>query len=387
MSTTKARMSFVQLTQSLYNGLGTYDANSLYFCTDTSRIYLGTTLMSRPAQVVSALPDSGQLENTVYIRTTDGTIHYWDGSSYTKVGGSDSAITSVTATNKTLTTTTAGGTTVSKRIGGLFNGITYANGVLTLSTTTDDGASNSSSVATVNIPVEQYLSSVSRKEVAAEDLTGSDAAVYTGCSAGDIGVLFTMVDGSKMFVKLTDLVDTYTTASSATDLVQINVNGYGISATLNFDSNHFETDGSTGALKIKASAVKSLIAVSGATENNVVLFDANGNAKDGGFSINTTDDYENSNSTSGKVLVTEKTLAGVVSKIVAGNIGDSLSGKLNKVSSEHAGEIVTATADGGVEVSGKTIGGATLDASPSSNKLATEAAVADALSWTIITSD
>lgn len=314
MATSKARMSFVQLTQQLYTGIQSKDANTLYFCTDTNRIYLGTTLMSRPAQVVETLPDSGQLVNTVYIRTSDGTIWYYDGSNYNKVGGSDGAVTSVSIANKKLTTT-IGGTSTSKRIGGLFNSVTYANGVLTLSTTTDDGASNSSSAATVNIPVEQYLSAASRKEISAEDITGSDASVYTGCSAGDIGILFTMVDGSKMFVKLTDLVDTYTSSSANTDLVKIVVNGYGISATFNFDSNHFETDSTTGALKIKAAAVKSLSAVSGAVENNVSTFDVNGNVKD----------------------------------------------------------------------SGKNIGGSTLSGTPSANTLATEAAVADAISWTIIT--
>lgn len=444
MATTKARMNFVQLTQALYNSLGTWDANTLYFCKDTNRIYLGTDLMSRPAQVVATLPESGQLLNTVYIKTSDGTIHYWDGTQYNKVGGSDAAITNVSIANKKLTTVTAGGTTVEKRIGGLFNGITYANGVLTLSTTTDDGASNSSAEASVNIPVEQYLSAVSRKEVAAEDLTGADAAVYAGCVAGDVGVLFTMADGTKMFVKLTDLVDTYTTASATTDLVKINVSGYGISASLNFATADFETDATTGALKIKAARVKEIVAVPGAVENNLVAFDANGNSKDsgkkvggatisatpdantlateeavaalaatkvakqtgatqgnvvlfgaggevadGGYSINTTADYQNSNSASDKILITEKTLAGVVSKLVAGDMGDALNGKLDNVTAGKAGEIITATAAGGVEVSGKKFGGATLAASTDANTVATEAAVnaaiEDAMSWTIIT--
>lgn len=444
MATTKARMSFVQLTQTIYNGLGTWDANTLYFCTDTNRIYLGTALMSRPAQVVATLPESGQLENTVYIKTTDGTIYYWDGTQYNKVGGSDSAITSASIANKKLTTVTAGGTTVEKRIGGLFNGITYANGVLTLSTTTDEGETNSSTEASVNIPVEQYLSSVSRKEIVAEDLTGADAAVYDGCVAGDVGVLFTMADGTKMFVKLTDLVDTYTTASADTDLVRIDVDGYGISATLNFANTDFETDGTTGALKIKAARVKEIVAVPGAIENNLVAFDASGNSKDsgkkvggdtisatpdtntlateeavfalantkvakqtsatednivlfgadgevkdGGYRINTTTDYENSNSASDKVLITEKTLSGVVSKLVAGDMGDALNGKLDNVEAGKADEIITATAAGGVKVSGKKVGGATLEATPATSVVATEAAVAaaieDAISWTIIT--
>lgn len=442
MATTKAKISFVQLTQALYNGLGTWDANTLYFCTDTNRIYLGTVLMSRPAQVVASLPESGQLLNTVYIKTTDGTIWYYDGTKYNKVGGSDAAVTSVSVADKKLKTVTAGGTTVEKVIGGLFDSVTYTNGVLTIKTTTDD--SDVLDEKTVNIPVEQYLSAVSRKEVTLGDLGGPDASVYDGCEAGDIGVLFTMADGTKMFVKLTDLVDTYTSASGEKDVVKVVVSGYGISATLNFANTDFETDGTTGALKIKAARVKEIVAVSDAVENNLVAFDANGNSKDsgkkvggatisetpdantlateaavsalaatkvtkqtgaaqgnvvlfgaggevadGGFSVNTTSDYQDSNSASDKILITEKTLSGVVSKVVAGDMGDALKGKLDNVEAGKADEIVTATATGGVKVSGKKVGGATLATAADANTVATEAAVKaaieDAVSWTIMT--
>ena len=442
MATTKARMNFVQLTQAIYNGLDTRDANTLYFCTDTNRIYLGTVLMSRPAQVVGTLPESGQLLNTVYIKTTDSTIWYYDGSKYNKVGGSDAAVTSVSVADKKLKTVTAGGTTVEKVIGGLFDSVTYADGVLTIKTTTDD--SEVLDEKTVNIPVEQYLSSVSRKEVTLGDLSGPDQTVYNGCEDGDIGVLFTMVDGTKMFVKLTDLVDTYTSASGEKDIVKVVVSGYGISATLNFANTDFETDGTTGALKIKAARVKEIVAVTDAVENNLVAFDASGNSKDsgkkvggatisvtpdantlateaavsalaaakmakqtsatennvvlfgaggevkdGGYHINTTPNYEDSNSASDKVLVTEKTLSGVVSKIVAGDMGDALKGKLDNVEAGKADEIVTATATGGVKVSGKKVGGATLTTTADANTVATEAAVKaaieDAVSWTIIT--
>lgn len=442
MATTKARMNFVQLTQTIYNGLDTRDANTLYFCTDTNRIYLGTALMSRPAQVVGTLPESGQLLNTVYIKTTDGTIWYYDGTKYNKVGGSDAAVTSVSVADKKLKTVTAGGTTVEKVIGGLFDSVTYTNGILTIKTTTDD--SEALDEKTVNIPVEQYLSAVSRKKVTLGDLGGPDISVYDGCEAGDIGVLFTMADGTKMFVKLTDLVDTYTSASGEKDIVKVVVSGYGISATLNFANTDFETDGTTGALKIKAARVKEIVAVTDAVENNLVAFDASGNSKDsgkkvggatisvtpdantlateaavsalaaakmakqtsatennvvlfgtggevkdGGYHINTTSNYEDSNSASDKVLVTEKTLSGVVSKIVAGDMSDALKGKLDNVEAGKADEIVTATATGGVKVSGKKVGGATLATTADANTVATEAAVKaaieDTVSWTIMT--
>jgi hypothetical protein len=66
-------------------------------------------------------------------------------------------------------------------------------------------------------------------------------------------------------------------------------------------------------------------------------------------------------------------------------MGDALNGKLDNVATGKTDEIVTATATGGVQASGKKVGGATLAVTPDANTVATEAAVADAMSWTIIT--
>lgn len=56
-----------------------------------------------------------------------------------------------------------------------------------------------------------------------------------------------------------------------------------------------------------------------------------------------------------------------------------LTGKLDKVTGAVAGDIPTLTAEGGIEDSGKKIGGATLTAAPDASTLATEAAVKDAI--------
>lgn len=62
-----------------------------------------------------------------------------------------------------------------------------------------------------------------------------------------------------------------------------------------------------------------------------------------------------------------------------------LNSKINKVVDGVENNVTTLTADGGIQDSGKSIGLATLNASPNANTLATEAAVADALSWKNIT--
>lgn len=150
------------------------------------------------------------------------------------------------------------------------------------------------------------------------------------------------------------------------------------------DANTLATEAAVSAL-----AAAKMAKQTSATENNVVLFGTGGEVKDGGYRINTTSSYEDSNSASDKVLVTEKTLSGVVSKVVAGDMGDALKGKLDNVEAGKADEIVTATATGGVKVSGKKVGGATLATTADANTVATEAAVKaaieDAISWTIMT--
>lgn len=58
-----------------------------------------------------------------------------------------------------------------------------------------------------------------------------------------------------------------------------------------------------------------------------------------------------------------------------------INSKIDKVESAVVNNVPTLTAEGGIQDSGKSIGGPTLSESPNSNTLATEAAIADALSW------
>lgn len=72
-----------------------------------------------------------------------------------------------------------------------------------------------------------FLSSAVRHTVTAEE-AGKD--VFADMVAGDVGVLFTLNDNTKLFVRLTDLVDTYTADNTAAKGVSVSVDGYKISA-------------------------------------------------------------------------------------------------------------------------------------------------------------
>ena len=75
--------------------------------------------------------------------------------------------------------------------------------------------------------VDNFVSAAERYVV-----TDSEAGrgIYTGMEPGDIGILFTMNNGNKLFVRLADLVDTYTADNTGSQGVTVNVDGYKISA-------------------------------------------------------------------------------------------------------------------------------------------------------------
>ena len=65
-------------------------------------------------------------------------------------------------------------------------------------------------------------------------------------------------------------------------------------------------------------------------------------------------------------------------------ISTAIANKLDKLGSGDADVVIVATADGGIQRTVYTIGGATLSGTGDATKLATEAAVESALSWSSI---
>lgn len=78
--------------------------------------------------------------------------------------------------------------------------------------------------------VDNFVSSAVRHVVTAAE---AGSGIYTGMVEGDIGILFTMVNNEQIFVRLTDLVDTYTADNSSAKGVTVAVSGYNISAEAN----------------------------------------------------------------------------------------------------------------------------------------------------------
>lgn len=81
--------------------------------------------------------------------------------------------------------------------------------------------------------VDNFLESAVRHEVTAEE---AGTGIFTGMTEGDIGILFTMNEGNQLFVRLSDLVGTYTADNTAAKGIAVAVDGYKISAEVNISA-------------------------------------------------------------------------------------------------------------------------------------------------------
>ena len=89
-----ANVSFKYGSYDSYKALAVKSADTLYFTTDTLQIFKGDKEYTKSCQLVTALPESGQVQGVVYIRSTDMTLHIYNGTSYTQLN--KAAITAIT---------------------------------------------------------------------------------------------------------------------------------------------------------------------------------------------------------------------------------------------------------------------------------------------------
>lgn len=73
---TEQPVRLLHTTQSKYNELEQKLPNTLYYITDTRKIYKGDTLFSSNVEIVTTLPTTGVI-NCIYIVSTDNTMYYW----------------------------------------------------------------------------------------------------------------------------------------------------------------------------------------------------------------------------------------------------------------------------------------------------------------------
>lgn len=78
-------VKFVSCTFSTYQGLAEHSAHTLYFITDTHRIYKGDVPFTGGLyETCIDYPATGNI-NTIYVNTKDGSAKYWDGKAYVTI--------------------------------------------------------------------------------------------------------------------------------------------------------------------------------------------------------------------------------------------------------------------------------------------------------------
>ena len=250
----------------------------------------------------------------------------------------------------------------------------------------------------VNLDLERFVSAAAYDSVAKEiilaftDVTSIDTGasyVYPGtmpegtegkiCRADDTWYIYQTdawaeLEDAPLVIGVGDLVDTYT--ASNTQTIEMSVSGNAFSANVRIDSvtgGNLIQQNENGLYVAPINLSTYMALVAEATENNIATFGANGQVKDSGLKAGGSTLTANNATT----LATEAAVNTAITAIQTA-LTEMINGKIAKMSSPTAGNLVTATADGQVQDSGKTIGGATIT-NNDANTLATEAAVSAAI--------
>lgn len=304
-----ALVKFNYCIQSVYDTLQTpRDLDSLYFVTDTRRIYKGDLLLSSDtAEFVTEIPEFDQAQSNKLYIFTNGTA----ASIYVK--GTDTMVE------------VAGGTL---KPGAITNINIFNPDMVTLSSELESGnlPQNDTTLPTsgaVRTAIETAIESI--------DLSAYDEAFTNVSASGKV------YKGGQPVTESIVVSDTLPEISTAIK----------------------------NKLYINSQTLESKITINGTTWVDL----SPGYITDGGNWAESTNDAK-----IGTISVIKEIITQALATI-------DINSKIDKVESAVVDNVPTLTAEGGIKDSGKSIGGSTLSESPNSNTLATEAAIADALSW------
>ena len=361
------------------------------------RIYNGTSWQTVIRAVDTAVTDSSN--NLI----TSGAVATYVAQKISEVTGGEGFVKNITYTPGTATLAITGGEgEPSIQLAGLGVTLTYDAGTGAIQLQDVTGSAIGSAI---NIDLERFVSAAAydstKKEIilaftdVAKIDTGASYA-YPGTMPADptegMACRATSGDETKWYVyqssawaeiptdetplviAVGDLVDTYTAAN--TDTIQMTVSSNQFSANVKIDSTqgtNLLTSSATGLYVAPVDLSTYMELVSGATENHLASFDADGQVKDAGVSVGGATLV----GTAG-LLATEQAVQAAITAL-QGTLQTAIDGKIAKVASATENNVPTLTADGSLQDSGKAIGGATLAGTPNANTLATEAAVKAAI--------
>ena len=230
------------LTQAQFDILIPKDVGTLYFITDTKRLYKGADLYSEDVVVVSSLPPTG-LINKIYVVNdgTAATAYIWDAT------GSEFFPLSATPTGDVVTN------------------IEFDDDTNIITITYADGTTDELDLALGSIIQDiQY-----------------DHPTTT--------LTFTLVSGATTDISLADLVDIYSGGQTSSITVTVDSDGEINSALrISASAGNIATVNSDGLFVAATDISGKMNLVSGATANNIAALDGSGQAIDSGKAFSTT---------------------------------------------------------------------------------------------------
>ena len=437
---TENRVNFYALTMSQYAGVSVKDTNTLYFVTDAGKIYKGDIDVTTSIVITESFPEaSAAIANKLYVNSTTLEMQItsdnasWitlspgylsDGSNWAEADGKKLATIAlikkgiqeaITAINLTTTFENSTGTIkVGDNQGAVLTGVAhdpqYDRGQLKLTIPV-----YGSSDIVVNIPKDKFVKSgkyyeqypeeepTQYKVIVLEVESGSPVIipaeslvdVYTADNEGK-NVTVTVTDENKISAEITidpvggnaltyseagfkvDIsgkVDTYN-SGNASEILLSDAEGKTVSRSgktvISGDTPLGTEDTQLATAKVIAAAISS--AVSSAQSALQAAIDGK------------LDKLTGSDSDAGKIVVVDST--GKSIEISSNKLSDfatasEVANKVDKVVGT-LDNVIVFGAEGALKDSTKSIGSSELSGSKDANKLATEAAVEEALSWNSI---
>ena len=369
------------------------NSDYLYFLSDTKEIYKGTVSFSEAVELLTApnytLPTT-PAHKKIYVNPTNLEGKIYDGTQWVTVikpvstsvtasdpnpvsGGavktyvdnaiadlaaSDDVMASLVWSNSThkLTYTMADGTTTHDvLLSGLAVDLSYnaTTGALQVI-----DASGTPLGTAVNLDLERFVSNATYSSTTKKiTLTFNDAS-------------------NPLEIDVGDLVDTYTTAAvdaSKGAKITVTNNEFAVEAIVSAASGNQLQKTANGLFVAAYDDSDVMKLVDSATNGDVATLNGSGQAVDSGYALGGSTMAASPGATT---LATEAAVsAAITAAITALNLDSRFNNKVDKVSAASPGNIATFVSGGNIADTGKSVGGATLAASPTDKVLATEVAV------------
>lgn len=227
-----AEVKFNYGTKTNFEGLKTKDNDTLYFLTDTLQIFKGATEYTKSCKLVSALPGSGQMQGIIYVRTSDFTLHVFNGTSFIQLNKATvTEIPSANPSDDNVPTTKAVASYVDAKIAGVVGGkgvfvtdVTYDNGVMSVSK--GDTPVTTTLTGVVHAPTyDADTRTIKLPMFGGDELTialGKDLVVTSGTyNAEDQNIELTITSGDVIKIPVGSLIDVYTGLATSTAEVTV----------------------------------------------------------------------------------------------------------------------------------------------------------------------